>query len=174
MAVVAPLFAPHRRLLLPFFLLSSSLPLCPDFKLYVSMLSHLTGEEEVRALFGQFGPLSEVVLLREKDSALSKGSAFVKFHTRDAAEAAIHTLDKRYKDKVRKGDRKEHTERGGQGRQAGGSGLLLSPCHCSPCVAFTAICPVFSLHRTPPPCCKFAMRTRATRKKLTSATRVPR
>ena len=76
------------------------------------MLSHMTGEEEVRALFGQFGPLSEVVLLREKDSALSKGSAFVKFHTRDAAEAAIHTLDKRYKDKVRRGERKEHTAHG--------------------------------------------------------------
>lgn len=65
------------------------------------MLSHTTSEEDVRALFGQFGPLSEVVLLREKESAVSKGSAFVKFHTREAAEAAIHTLDKRYKDKVR-------------------------------------------------------------------------
>ena len=74
---------------------------CSEFKLYVSMLSHSTSEDEVRALFAPFGPLSEVVLLRQRDEqAQSKGSAFIKYPHRESAEAAIATLDRKYRDKV--------------------------------------------------------------------------
>lgn len=75
--------------------------MCAEYKLYVSMLSHQTTEEEVAAMFAPFGPLVEVVLLRSKDeAALSKGSAFVKFQTHEAAELAIQTMNQRVKDKV--------------------------------------------------------------------------
>lgn len=82
-------------------LLSSPL-LSADNKLYVSMLSTQTTEDELYARFAQFGPISEVVILREKDDVgTSKGCAFVKFLTNEAAQAAILALDKQVRDKVR-------------------------------------------------------------------------
>lgn len=52
-------------------------------------------------MFENFGPLSEVVLLRSKDeAALSKGSAFVKFQTKEAADLAIASMNQKVKDKV--------------------------------------------------------------------------
>jgi hypothetical protein len=56
----------------------------------------------VRSMFSSFGPLSEVVLLRQKDEqAASKGSAFVKFLHKESADAAVRALDKKFRDKVR-------------------------------------------------------------------------
>lgn len=86
-------------------------PSAAEYKLYVSMLSHATTEDEVRRMFEHFGPLSEVVVLRSKDEqALSKGSAFVKFQTKEAADLAIATMNQKVKDKVRA----THAQTGGQ------------------------------------------------------------
>jgi hypothetical protein len=71
-------------------------------KLYVSMLSIQTNEAELYSRFAQFGPISEVFILREKDAVgTSKGCAFVRFLTREAAQAAILAFDKQVRDKVR-------------------------------------------------------------------------
>lgn len=85
--------------------LSSSPPLVAN-KLYVSMLSTHTTEDELYARFIPFGSISEVVILREKDDAgTSKGCAFVKFLTAEAAQAAILALDKQVRDKVSETDK---------------------------------------------------------------------
>ncbi len=75
------------------------------------MLSHASTEEDIRHLFAPFGSLTEVILLRQKDeTAASRGIAFVKFREREAAEMAIEALDRRYQDKVSRGEQEERTQ----------------------------------------------------------------
>jgi len=63
------------------------------------MLSRKTSEDDVRRLFEPFGTVTEVFLMRNKDDEKSsKGSAFVKYSSRDEAQRAINTLNGIYRD----------------------------------------------------------------------------
>ena len=61
-------------------------------KLFVGMIPYATSEGELHQLFSQFGALMEVFMMREKDGR-SKGCAFVRFHTKEAANAACLALN---------------------------------------------------------------------------------
>jgi len=61
------------------------------FKIFVGMIPYSTGEAEMYALFGQFGPLAEVFMMREKDGR-SKGCAFIRYYTQEAANQACMQL----------------------------------------------------------------------------------
>ena len=61
-------------------------------KLFVGMIPYATGEAELQQLFSQFGPLMEVFMMREKDGR-SKGCAFVRFYSKEAANAACLALN---------------------------------------------------------------------------------
>ena len=89
------------------------------FKIFVGMIPYSTGEPEMYALFGQFGPLAprackcsprrprplphryalfgqfgplaEVFMMREKDGR-SKGCAFIRYYTQEAANQACMQL----------------------------------------------------------------------------------
>jgi CUG-BP- and ETR3-like factor len=62
----------------------------PEFKLFVGSLPKDKVEEEVKALFSQYGEVADVNIL--KLSGVSRGCCFVKYLEKEAAEAAIANL----------------------------------------------------------------------------------
>lgn len=65
--------------------------LTEQYKLFVGQLPKEATESEVHKLFGAFGALTEVCLLRHPDGN-SKGCGFVKYSSKDAAVRAIAAL----------------------------------------------------------------------------------
>lgn len=64
-----------------------------EVKLYVGNLSYDTTEEELRTLFAQVGTVSEVALIKDRDTGSSKGFAFVTMGSQDDAKKAIDQLN---------------------------------------------------------------------------------
>lgn len=64
-----------------------------EVKLYVGNLSYNTTEDELRTLFSQAGTVSEVALIKDRDTGMSKGFAFVTMGSQDEANAAIKQFD---------------------------------------------------------------------------------
>lgn len=60
-----------------------------EVKLYVGNLSYETTEDELRTLFSQVGTVSEVALIKDRDTGRSKGFAFVTMSSQDEANKAI-------------------------------------------------------------------------------------
>lgn len=58
-------------------------------KLYVGNLSYSTTEEELRTLFAQAGAVTEVAMIKDRDTGQSKGFAFVTMATQQDVEKAI-------------------------------------------------------------------------------------
>ncbi|OQR99335.1 CUG-BP- and ETR-3-like factor [Achlya hypogyna] len=65
----------------------------PDaVKLFVGQVPRTMEEADLRPILEAFGPLYDIVIIRDKVSGTHRGCAFVTFCTRAAAEAAIETL----------------------------------------------------------------------------------
>ena len=64
-----------------------------EVKLYVGNLSYETTEDDLRALFSKSGTVTEVVLIKDRDTGRSKGFAFVSMSSQTEAEAAIKATD---------------------------------------------------------------------------------
>ena len=60
-----------------------------EVKLYVGNLSYDTTEEEIRNLFAQAGTVTEVALIKDRDTGSSKGFAFVTMTNQADADKAI-------------------------------------------------------------------------------------
>jgi len=60
-------------------------------KIFVGMVSKKLGEEEVKSMFHQFGPIEDCTVLRD-DSGVSRGCAFVTFANRQIAIVAIKAM----------------------------------------------------------------------------------
>ena len=64
-----------------------------EAKLYVGNLSYDTTEDEIRELFAQAGTVSEVALIKDRDTGSSKGFAFVTMSSQDEAKKAIEQFN---------------------------------------------------------------------------------
>ncbi len=62
-------------------------------KLYVGNLSFNTTEDELRDLFGQYGPTDSVAVITDRETGRSRGFGFVEFADANGADAAMSALD---------------------------------------------------------------------------------
>ncbi len=60
-----------------------------DIRIYVGNLAKSTTEDEITALFAQEGEVTSVELIKDRDSGLSKGFAFVTMTSQESADKAI-------------------------------------------------------------------------------------
>eukprot|EP01059_Diplonema_ambulator_P004735 TRINITY_DN14467_c0_g2_i1.p1 TRINITY_DN14467_c0_g2~~TRINITY_DN14467_c0_g2_i1.p1 ORF type:complete len:436 (+),score=116.70 TRINITY_DN14467_c0_g2_i1:479-1786(+) len=61
-------------------------------KLFVGQVPAICSEDQLSAIFGQFGEILDISIMRDKTTGRSKGSAWVVFEDASAAEDAIATL----------------------------------------------------------------------------------
>lgn len=61
--------------------------------IYVGNLAYRTTEDELRQAFGQFGEVSSVKIITDRDTGQSKGFGFVEMPNQSEAEAAINNLN---------------------------------------------------------------------------------
>ena len=64
-------------------------------KLYVGNLSYDTTEEELRSLFSQAGTVSEVAMIKDRNTGQPKGFAFVTMSNKEEATKAIQMFSGR-------------------------------------------------------------------------------
>ena len=62
-------------------------------KLYVGNLPYETGETELQALFGQFGSVDTVCIMRDMATGRARGFGFVEMTTDEEAQTAIAKLN---------------------------------------------------------------------------------
>lgn len=62
-------------------------------KLFVGKLSYDSTDDSLRALFAQYGTVESAQVIKDRDSGMSKGFAFVEMATAEEAQAAINALD---------------------------------------------------------------------------------
>jgi RNA recognition motif-containing protein len=62
-------------------------------KLFVGKLSYDTTDDTLKARFADFGTVTSVAVIKDRDSGQSKGFAFVEMEDQTAAQAAINELD---------------------------------------------------------------------------------
>ena len=64
-----------------------------EVKLYVGNLWHTTTEDDLKFLFARAGQVASVALIKDRDTGVSKGFAFVEMTTQTEAEKAISLLN---------------------------------------------------------------------------------
>ena len=91
-------------------------------KLYVGNLSFESTENEIRELFGQFGEVSEVNLITDRETGRPRGFGFVEIADDNAGREAIGALDgKEFGSRqIKVNEAKPRTDRGGGGGGGGG------------------------------------------------------
>ncbi|ADK83094.1 RNA recognition motif domain-containing protein [Sediminispirochaeta smaragdinae] len=62
-------------------------------KIYVGNLSYEAREEDLESLFSQYGSVSSVRIITDRDTNRSKGFGFVEMEDSSAADAAISALN---------------------------------------------------------------------------------
>lgn len=62
-------------------------------KLYVGGLSYNTTEDQLRELFAQYGAVSSVAIIKDRDTGQSKGFGFVEMADNGQARAAMADLN---------------------------------------------------------------------------------
>ena len=88
-------------------------------KPYVGNLSFESTENEIRELFGQFGEVSEVNLITDRETGRPRGFGFVEIAGDNAGREAIGALDgKEFGSRqIKVNEAKPRTDRGGGGGQ---------------------------------------------------------
>ncbi len=91
-------------------------------RLYVGNLSFNTNAEGVRTAFQQFGTVSDVHLVTDRETGRSRGFAFVTMGTTEEAAKAIEGMDGKTLDgrPLRVNEAEQRQQRGGGGGGGGG------------------------------------------------------
>ncbi len=63
--------------------------------IYVGNLSYRATEDELRQAFGQFGQVSAVSIISDRETGRSRGFAFVEMPNAEEAKAAVEGLDQK-------------------------------------------------------------------------------
>jgi len=66
-----------------------------ETQLLVENLSHETTEDDLRSMFAQVGTVKEVVLIKDRDTGISKGFAYVTMNSQDEANKAVYVFNGR-------------------------------------------------------------------------------
>ena len=61
--------------------------------IYVGNIAWGVSEDELKALFAQYGEVNSARIITDRESGRSKGFGFVEMATADSANAAIEALD---------------------------------------------------------------------------------
>lgn len=96
-------------------------------KLFVGGLSWDTEEQSIEQIFGEYGKIEELKLIRDRETGRSKGFAFVTFQYPDSAQEAVQQLNGTDLDgrkiKVNEAEDRSSSRRSpGIGRFGGGGG----------------------------------------------------
>ena len=88
-----------------------------EMKLYVGNLSFDATENEIRELFGQYGEVSEVNLITDRETGRPRGFGFVEIADDNAGREAIGALDgKEFGSRqIKVNEAKSRADRGGVG-----------------------------------------------------------
>ena len=90
-------------------------------KLYVGNLSFNSTEEEIKTTFGQFGEVTSVTIIKDRDTGRSRGFGFVEMENADAAIAGLNGKDFGGRTlTVNEAREREDRKRGGGGGGRGG------------------------------------------------------
>lgn len=95
--------------------------------IYVGNLPYASSEDDVKALFEQFGPVTSVKIIIDKFTGKSKGFGFVEMSTEEDADTAIEALNnadfqgnRLRVSKARAPERRPRFGGGGRGGERGG------------------------------------------------------
>jgi RNA recognition motif-containing protein len=93
-------------------------------RLYVGNLSFNTNPDAVRSAFEQFGTVTDVHFVTDRETGRARGFAFVTMGTPDEAAKAIQGMDGKTLDgrPLRVNEAEERQQRGGGGGGRGGGG----------------------------------------------------
>jgi RNA recognition motif-containing protein len=92
-------------------------------KLYVGNLSFTSSEEEIKTMFAQFGEVTSVTIIKDRDTGRSRGFGFVEMENADAAIAQLN--GKEFGGRaltVNEAREREDRKRGGGGGRGGFGG----------------------------------------------------
>lgn len=93
-------------------------------KLYVGNLPYSATEEQIEALFSQYGELENIVLIKDPETGQGKGFCFVEFKNQADADKALELNEKPFSGRALKVNIARPKEAGGGrgGKRGGGYG----------------------------------------------------
>ena len=93
-----------------------------ETKLYVGNLSYDSTQEDVQTLFETYGAVSDIFIVKDRESGRPRGFAFVTMDTKESMQAAIDALNgKEFMGRVLAINEARPREDRGGGRRGGGN-----------------------------------------------------
>lgn len=91
-------------------------------KIYVGNLSYSTNEGELETLFSQYGEITNINLITDRETGRFRGFGFIEFSTPDQAEAALKLNGQTFQERSLKVNLAREQRSGGGNRRGGNRG----------------------------------------------------